>query len=244
MRKKEWFETWFNSPYYRICYDLDHKPVEEDFLHRMVHITSLDKGARVLDLGCGLGKDALYLESLGYDVTGIDLSHGNIKEALALESESLGFYQHDMRSAFWINYYDCVFNLFTSFGFFESHVDHVNWLVNSRKTLKENGKIIIDFMNVDFVAEHIDAEQKFSKGLIDFIVNSKIIDGQLIKEIKIIDGEHCYFFEEHIRAFTLDDFEIMFGEAGLKIDRVYGNYNLDPFDNNTAERLIISGSKA
>jgi len=37
---------------------------------------------KVLDLGCGQGRDSLYLASIGYDVTGIDLSDVGIKQML------------------------------------------------------------------------------------------------------------------------------------------------------------------
>src|SRR6185503_1130766 len=38
-------------------------------------------GARLLDLGCGTGEDALFLGSRGYAVTGIDSAPGMIERA-------------------------------------------------------------------------------------------------------------------------------------------------------------------
>lgn len=44
-------------------------------------IAKLFKGARVLDLGCGSGRDASYLRDAGLNVVGVDLSEGLIGEA-------------------------------------------------------------------------------------------------------------------------------------------------------------------
>jgi len=49
-----------------------------------------DKGARVLELGCGPGREAAFLLRSGYDVTGIDASRGMIDEALRGHPELTG----------------------------------------------------------------------------------------------------------------------------------------------------------
>ena len=48
---------------------------------QLLRFGSLLKGKKVLDAGCGPGRDVEYLMSEGYEVTGIDLSEGMIEEA-------------------------------------------------------------------------------------------------------------------------------------------------------------------
>lgn len=43
--------------------------------------------ARVLDLGCGEGRDSVYFASRGYDVTGVDVSAAGLEKAERLASE-------------------------------------------------------------------------------------------------------------------------------------------------------------
>jgi tellurite methyltransferase len=58
--------------------DLFGKPYEElvDFF------ANCPRKGRVLDLGCGQGRDSLILAKLGYDVTGVDLSKVGISQML------------------------------------------------------------------------------------------------------------------------------------------------------------------
>ena len=44
-------------------------------------------GARVLDLGCGEGRDSVYFASRGYDVTGLDVSAAGLEKAERLANE-------------------------------------------------------------------------------------------------------------------------------------------------------------
>ena len=43
----------------------------------------LGPGSRVLDVGCGPGRDAAWLAELGFDAGGVDLSYGMLQEGLA-----------------------------------------------------------------------------------------------------------------------------------------------------------------
>jgi 2-polyprenyl-3-methyl-5-hydroxy-6-metoxy-1,4-benzoquinol methylase len=45
------------------------------------HYLNLPEKAKVLDLACGKGRHSIYLNQLGFDVLGADLSENSILEA-------------------------------------------------------------------------------------------------------------------------------------------------------------------
>ncbi|MGM0405560.1 MAG: class I SAM-dependent DNA methyltransferase, partial [Thermoplasmatota archaeon] len=71
---------------------------DREFQEKMIDITLkyLPKKPRVIDLGCGDGRDTNYLHQKGADVVGIDLSQGMIN--LARQNHpKIAFFKQDMR---------------------------------------------------------------------------------------------------------------------------------------------------
>src|ERR1039458_8673099 len=119
----DWFATWFNTPYYHLLYGKRDTNEAAFFLDNLLNYLNLKKASRCWDLNCGKGRHAVYLHEKGYEVIGTDLSEESIKCAKQFESEDLHFYTHDMRNLLYANYFDVVFNLFTSFGYFKNNRD-------------------------------------------------------------------------------------------------------------------------
>ena len=83
----------------------------------------------------------MYLNKLGYQVTGVDLSINSIKQASLSKNETLDFMVQDMRLPFAFQK-DAVFNLFTSFGYFTEDGDDIRVLENIKNCLNKNIKVI------------------------------------------------------------------------------------------------------
>ncbi len=79
---------------------------------------------------------------------GADLSENSIAAASEFANDKLHFKVHDMREPF-EEKFDAVFNLFTSFGYFESDDDNLTTLKAIKESLTEYGFAVIDFMNVN-----------------------------------------------------------------------------------------------
>ena len=115
--KPNWFEEWFDSPYYHLLYCNRSAEEAESFIKKLTQKLDLRKGAKVLDVACGKGRHSRTLASLGYDVTGIDLSANSIAFAKNFENAHLKFEVFDMRKTYAAQKFDYVFNLFSSFGY-------------------------------------------------------------------------------------------------------------------------------
>lgn len=243
MAKKEWFGDWFDSKYYHVLYKSRDRKEAEGFMDNLVKTVKPKKNSRILDLACGKGRHSRYLAGMGFDVTGIDLSKQSIKSARKYEQDNLSFFSHDMRDPFRSNYYNYIFNLFTSFGYFETEKDNVDALKNVALGLKKNGTFVLDYFNAKKVIKDLKArETKTVKG-IKFNLSRKVEDGFIIKNISFTDKDKKYKFQERVSAFEKKHFNKLFKKAGLKIDAVYGDFEMNKFKPSSSPRLIIIGSK-
>lgn len=59
-----------------------------DFLERLITLKPPRRGMKVLDIGCGEGKDAVYMAKKGYTVTAFDLAASGISKTIRLAEEA------------------------------------------------------------------------------------------------------------------------------------------------------------
>lgn len=243
--KKEWFKDWFNSPYYHLLYKNRDEAEAKKFIDRLLAEIKPQPGSLILDLACGKGRYSRYLAEKGYDVTGIDIAAESIAYAQQFENEHLSFFQHDMRLPYRINYFEYIFNFFTSFGYFETEKDHLKTVCNIAKGLRPDGKFVLDFFNSKKVIRNLRPhEVKQVEDVVFHIQRSVDAEGYILKNIQFEDNGLFYDYTERVRAFTLEDFVEMFGQAGLKIANTFGDYYLHEFDEMESDRLILVGCKS
>jgi 2-polyprenyl-3-methyl-5-hydroxy-6-metoxy-1,4-benzoquinol methylase len=85
----EWFSTWFGTPYYDMLYGHRNEMEAATLVGNLVGFLHPAPHATILDAACGKGRHAILLAEAGFDVTGIDLSFNNIREASAGSTENL-----------------------------------------------------------------------------------------------------------------------------------------------------------
>ncbi|OIQ16634.1 MAG: SAM-dependent methyltransferase [Flavobacterium sp. MedPE-SWcel] len=236
--KCNWFASWFDTPYYHILYKDRDDNEARVFMDNLTSYLNLPDEATILDLACGKGRHSVYLNKLGYNVTGADLSENSIKSASEFSNDKLHFKVHDMREPF-EEKFDAIFNLFTSFGYFENEEDNLTTLKAIHNSLSEYGFAAIDFMNVQYVLDNLIAEEVKTVEGIDFNIKRYLKDGHIVKEINFEDKGKEYHYTERVRALTLDDFETMMEKAGIYLLEIFGDYKLSKFHKNESERLIM-----
>jgi SAM-dependent methyltransferase len=233
-----WFASWFDTPYYHILYKERNFREAQVFMDNLTHYLNLPEEAKVLDLACGKGRHSIYLNQLGYNVVGADLSENSITEAQKNANATLHFEVHDMRERF-DDKFDAIFNLFTSFGYFEEDKDNLKTLIAIKESLTEYGFAVIDFMNVYKVLDNLVPEEIKTVDGIDFHIKRYNKDHFIIKEIYFEDQGIKYHFTEKVKAFTLEDFTQMMEEAGIYLLDTFGDYKLNKFHKKDSERLIM-----
>lgn len=235
---KMWYSSWFDTPYYHILYKERNYREAQIFMDNLTQYLNLPEKAKVLDLACGKGRHSIYLNQLGFDVLGADLSENSIAEASKNANDTLHFKVHDMRQPF-EEKYDAIFNLFTSFGYFENDDDNLTTLKAIKESLSDYGFAVIDFMNVSQVIETLVPEEIKTMEGIDFHIKRYLKENHIYKEIDFEDQGQKFHFTEKVKALTLKDFEDLMEEAGIYLLDIFGDYKLKKFHKTESERLIM-----
>lgn len=241
--KPNWFETWFDSPYYHLLYkNRDHHEAEL-FLDALIDFLKPEPHARILDVACGKGRHSIYLNKKGFDVTGYDLSVESIQHNKEFENETLDFYLHDMREIFRANYFDILLNLFSSFGYFENERDNIRCLVSNAIALKPGGIFVFDYFNVNKVKTKGNYHCVKQIDDVAFEIEKSITGNRIKKKITFSDCGKIFNFEEELLLIDRKGLEKYFTMAELEITGCFGNYRLEPFQEERSDRLILIAKK-
>ena len=152
--KTSWYASWFDTPYYHLLYKERNQTEAQMFMDNLTNYLNISEGSKILDLACGKGRHSKYLNTIGYHVTGVDLSINSIAFAKQFEKENLHFEVHNMCKPY-NEKFDAVFNLFTSFGYFNKDENNLNTIKAIKQDLNESGFAVIDFMNSQHVIDNL-----------------------------------------------------------------------------------------
>ena len=235
-----WFATWFDSPYYHLLYQHRDDSEAQFFMDNLVQHLRPDKDAKILDLACGKGRHSIYLANKGFDVIGVDLSPESIEHARQFQHERLHFDTHDMREPLAVGPFDYIFNLFTSFGYFQTEEEHLQTLQQMKNGLKTaDSLLVIDFFNAYKVIQDLVLAEEKKVSNLNFRINRRVENGYILKDIRFEEKGQAFHFQESVRAFTLENFEEMFSKVGLQVQAFFGGYDLSTYNKNNSSRLIL-----
>ena len=234
----DWYISWFDTPYYHILYK-DRGHIEaQNFMTHLTKFIELPKNSEILDLACGKGRHSIFLNKLGYHVTGADLSFSSINYAKQFENEKLHFQQHDMSVPF-PKKFDAIFNLFTSFGYFETEEDNLLTIKAIKKSLKEKGHGVIDFLNSEYVIKNLIPSETKVIDNITFNIKKRVENNYIHKDIYFEDKGKKHHYTEKVKALTLNDFKKYFKQADITLKNYFGDYELNAFNLKSSKRLIL-----
>lgn len=245
MKDIPWYKQWFNSPFYHQLYFERNENEALSFIDELMRYLQPAPGSFILEMGCGRGNNSKKIAAGGFNVTGTDLAPGSIAFARQFESETLSFFEHDMRLPFWGNYFDYIFNLFTSFGFFKTRREHDNSIRTAAAALKPGGVIVIDYLNTHYAEDHLVRNETKIINNTTYTIQRWHNDSHFYKKIEITDSSLSapLIFTAETTKFSLGDFTDMMSFQGLQVQDVFGNYQLAAYDTRKTPRMIIVASK-
>lgn len=204
----------------------------------------LDQPFRVLDLACGFGRHSNALAELGHSVTGVDLIAGFLDIARR-EAEgknlSVDYVLGDMRHINFQAEFDRVLLLFTSFGYFEDP-ENLTVLKNISRALKPGGMFVLDTHNRDVFLKNLQPYVLTEKGE-DFMIDRGSFDtlsGRWLNHRVVFrDGirKDKPFF---VRLYNPNEISILIQRAGMKVDRIFGNFDSQPLTTESQRMVVIA----
>jgi SAM-dependent methyltransferase len=139
---------------------------------------------------------------------------------------------------------DWVFNLFTSFGYFEEDTMHACAIANMAGALKPGGKLVLDYMNAEKIATQLVPEDSVQTKMARYKITRHIESESIVKRISFEEpGCNILQFEERVRAFESHELIHFMETAGLRVLDQHGDYDLSPFSPKESDRLIIIAQK-
>ncbi len=244
--QQDWFGKWFESPWYLTLYAHRHNKEAALAVSLMLESTNLEFGSKVLDLCCGNGRHSLLLAERGFDVVGIDYSKNLLEIAKkSLETYNTKFFRQDMRHSYPSAPYDCICNMFTSFGYFDIENDNRTVIYRISEALKTGGYFFFDYLNAEYIRATFNP---FTETILD---NATIIQKRTITETHVKKRIEIYIenqskpdvFEEKVRLYSPEQLKAILQSYSISTVKQYGNYSGSPFLEDSSPRCIIVGQK-
>ncbi|MDD3627893.1 MAG: methyltransferase domain-containing protein [bacterium] len=221
---KQWYKKLFEN--YSLRYQEEpyvHGTLQEvEFIEKEI---GFNKGTKILDVGCGIGRHSIELGKRGYSVTGIDLSQNMLDMAVKNSKEAgldnLTFLQMDAVKMKLDKKFDLAIMLCEgAFPLMETDEKNFKILKNISRALNPGARLIMTTLNALFVythrsnpsggGEHLDLVTSRLTGALQFKDN----DG---KNQKIKFNERYYTPSEMgwlLKQAGFKDIEIFHGEPG------------------------------
>jgi SAM-dependent methyltransferase len=207
-------------------------------------LTGVQPPAHVLDLCCGPGRHVIEFARQGYRVTGVDRTPAYLARAAQLAGQralAIEFVQEDMRTFVRPGAFDAIFNLWTSFGYFDAPDDDRRVLHNIRTSLKAGGVFCLDVGGKEIVARGFRERywQEMEDGSLLLEEHTIVDNWNRINDrwIFMRHGERREYHSGH-RLYSAAELSALLHECGFKHLAMYGDFKGSPYDN-TAHRLVI-----
>jgi hypothetical protein len=105
--------------------------------------------------------------------------------------------------------------------------------------LSQNGVSVIDFMNAEKVIANLVAEEVKTVDGLTFLIKRSYDGTYIFKNIQFDDQGKHFDFTERVQALKRGDFEDLLSKAGFKVVGLMGDYELNSFDAQQSDRLIL-----
>ncbi len=247
-KKRQWFEDLFNDDYARTLPKLDDRYLERE-VRFIEDALGCDKGAAILDLGCGPGEQAVALAARGYEVIGIDLSLAMLARAAdeaAEKNQRINFLQGDMRDLTFDDAFDGIYCWGTTFGYFDD-VKNAEVIQKIHKALRRGGRFLLDVVNRDYIAARMPSMVWFEGDgcvCMDEAQLNGITSRLNVKRTMMMEDGRQREIEYSIRLYSLHELGKVLHDNGFRVAEASGDSSTPgKYFGSESPRLLILAEK-
>jgi len=243
----DWPITFFDEDYlkiYRPQLTAERNRKETEFIAGAL---DLPHGATVLDLACGLGRHAIGMAKLGYQVTGVDFNPRYLEQAAA-EAEKAGvevrWMVGDMRSLHMEEVFDGAYSYFTSFGYF-SDAENERVIANIVRSLRHSGRFLLDMANRDWILTHPQQRswtRQEDGGLLMEEATLDLSSSRVVSRLMLIQpqGGAQVTKEFNLRLYTCAELTAMFARHELIVKQVWGGPDRSDYSSESRRLVLLA----
>jgi ubiquinone/menaquinone biosynthesis C-methylase UbiE len=205
----------------------------------------------VLDLCSGTGRHDVILTKKNWQIVGVDLSKNLLqiaKEKMRKESVSFPVVRCEMRYLpFKGDVFSAVINMFTSFGYLPSEEEDLNCLKEIARTLKPEGKFLLDLVNRGHLLNVFKESDLADFGTFTMEEKRSLDENRMKVTSQWIvtrkdNGERLVLLHQ-LRLYTPEGLRQMLISTGLAPKLMYGNYKAEGFTQESSRLIILSENK-
>jgi len=226
-KKRQWFEELFNDDYARTLPKIDNRFLERE-VGFIEDALGCDKGATILDLGCGPGEQAVALAARGYEVIGIDLSLAMLARAsdeAAEKNQRINFLQGDMRDLTFDEAFDGIYCWGTTFGYFDDQ-KNAEVIQKIHKALRRGGRFLLDVVNRDYITPRTPSMVWFEGDgcvCMDEAQLNAITSRLVVKRTMMMEDGRQREIEYSIRLYALHELGKLLHDNGFRVAEASGD---------------------
>ena len=244
----DWYKNFFGAYYLRTVRMPTPREVARqcDFIEMALRISP---GSSILDVGCGLGLNAIELMSRGYKVVGLDISETMIaraKDEAADRGMSIRFDVGDIRTAELSADFDAVLCWGTSFGYFDELENDV-FIQRCFDALKPGGVMLIEVANRDHLISlqpnqvwfEVDGSICMEESDFDYRNSRLRVRRKVVSDQGDQSDREC-----SIRLYSMHELAWMLEAHGFRVDQITGrSAALGVFFGANSPQLIIRAER-
>jgi SAM-dependent methyltransferase len=226
-KKRQWFEELFNDDYARTLPKMDARYLDRE-VGFIEDALGCDKGATILDLGCGPGEQAVALAARGYEVIGIDLSLAMLARAsdeAAEKSQRINFLQGDMRDLTFDEAFDGIYCWGTTFGYFDDQ-KNAEVIQKIHRALRRGGRFLLDVANRDYITPRTPSMVWFEgEGCVcmDEAQLNAITSRLVVKRTMMMEDGRQREIEYSMRLYALHELGKLLHDNGFRVAEASGD---------------------